>query len=108
MFHLENSLVFEATLAPVHTGLENWRRIWDQRVPEDLDNPQTPDTLWKQVGFLRQAAEFWHLARIKATKIATSDPDDDAIQPSPRFDHTDMGEVNGLIMEYRRITLGVT
>ncbi|KAJ5350412.1 hypothetical protein N7541_008139 [Penicillium brevicompactum] len=108
MFHLENSLVFEATMAPVHTGLENWRRIWDKRVPEDLDNPLTPGTLWKQVGFLRQAAEFWHLARIKATKIRGSDQDDEGTQLSPRYDHTDMGDVNGLIMEYRRMTLGMT
>jgi len=62
MFHLQNSLVFEATLAPVQTGLENWRRIWDQRVPEDIDILLTAETLWKQIGFLRHASEFWHFA----------------------------------------------
>lgn len=104
MFHLQNSLVFEATLAPVQTGLDNWRRMWDQRVPEDLDNPQTPATVWKQVGFLRQALEFWHLARFKAAKIM--DLADEGVQ-SPRYDHTDMGDVNELIMEYRRLNIGV-
>ncbi|KAJ5874784.1 uncharacterized protein N7529_003214 [Penicillium soppii] len=110
MFHLQNSLVFEATLAPVQTGLENWRRIWDQRVPEDFNIPQTPETLWKQMGFLRHASEFWHLARIKAAKIVSSAGDDceDEIQEPSRYDHTDMGDVNGLIMEYRRLNLGMT
>ena len=87
MFHLQNSLVFEATLAPVQTGLENWRRMWDQRVPEDANNPQTPATLWKQVGFLRQALEFWHLASFKAAKMITSAADEDEIQSSLSLIH---------------------
>jgi hypothetical protein len=110
MFHLQNSLLFEATLAPVQTGLQNWRRIWDQRIPEDIYIPQTPETLWKQIGFLRHASEFWHLARIKAAKIASSAENDSEheVQSPSRYDHTDMGDINGLIMEYRRLNLGMT
>ncbi|KAJ5303989.1 uncharacterized protein N7443_003649 [Penicillium atrosanguineum] len=111
MFHLHNSLVFESTLAPVQTGLENWRRIWNERIPEDVGIPDTPDNLWKQVGFLRQASEFWHLARIIAGKIMSANQDDadeaEEDKELSRYDHTDMGDVNDLIMEYRRMNLGV-
>ncbi|KAJ5664999.1 uncharacterized protein N7477_007447 [Penicillium maclennaniae] len=111
MFHLHNSLVFESTLAPVQTGLENWRRIWNERIPEDVGIPDTPDNLWKQVGFLRQASEFWHLARIIASKIMLANQDEsreaEEDKELSRYDHTDMGDVNELIMEYRRLNLGM-
>lgn len=114
MFHLQNSLVFESTLAPVQTGLDNWRRIWNERVPEDQDIPDTAENIWKKVGFLRQASEFWHLARIFAAKIgSTGTYFDDHLEAEPSqthssYDHTDMGDVNELIMEYRRLNLGVS
>ncbi|KAJ5833585.1 hypothetical protein N7474_001896 [Penicillium riverlandense] len=113
MFHLQNSLVFESTLAPVQTGLENWRRIWNERIPEDQNIPDTAENIWKKVGFLRQASEFWHLARIFAAKIGSTsdgfdDPAETASQMHSSYDHTDMGDVNGLIMEYRRLNLGVS
>ena len=116
MFHLHNSLVFESTLAPVQTGLENWRRIWRERVPEDAGLPDTPENLWKQVGFLRQASEFWQLARIMLDEIMSTtnelegedDEGDERSKALSRYDHTDMGDVNGLIMEYRRLNLGVS
>jgi hypothetical protein len=110
MFYLQNSLVFETTLAPVQTGLGNWRRIWDQRIPEDIDNPHIPDKLWKQIGFLRHAPEYWLLARIKAAKIMSSAENDseDEIHAPSRYDYTDMGDINGLVMEYRRLNLGMT
>lgn len=114
MFHLQNSLVFESTLAPIQTGLENWRRIWNERVPEDQDIPDTAENMWKKVGFLRQASEFWHLARIFAAKIGSpSDYVDDHAetelsQTHSSYDHTDMSDVNGLIMEYRRLNLVVS
>lgn len=116
MFHLHNSLVFESTLAPVQTGLENWRRIWCERVPEDVGLLDTPETLWKQVGFLRQASEFWQLARIMVDEIMSTtnegeddnDEEEERSKALSRYDHTDMGDVNGLIMQYRRLNLGVS
>ncbi|KAJ5637209.1 hypothetical protein N7490_007088 [Penicillium lividum] len=99
MFHLHNSLVFESTLTPVQIGLENWRQVWIERVPEDEGMPDTAQNLWKQVGFLRRASEFWHLARIMADKIMSASQDDDF--------ETDMDDVNGMIKEYRMLNLGV-
>ncbi|KAJ5919743.1 hypothetical protein N7454_009578, partial [Penicillium verhagenii] len=115
MFHLHNSLIFESTLAPVQTGLENWRQIWTERVPEDEGMPDTAQNLWKQVGFLRRASEFWHLARIMADKImadkimSNSQHDDDFEVNAKifKYDHTDMDDVNGMIKEYRMLNLGV-
>lgn len=112
MFQLHNSLVFESTLAPIQTGLENWRQIWSVRIPEDTDIPDVPENLWKRVGFLRHASEFWQLARLLLGKIITNNQDDttdfEGTEQLSRYDHTDMGEVNELIMEYRRMNLGVT
>ncbi|KAL4876470.1 hypothetical protein BJY04DRAFT_231649 [Aspergillus karnatakaensis] len=116
-FHLENSIIFESTLLPVKTGLENWRRIWNKRQPEDSLVPDTPEALWKKVGFISYSPEFWHLARIIVDKIGDDNADDEdgggALTAVPergrerkRYDHTDMTDVNGLIMEYRRMSLG--
>jgi hypothetical protein len=94
----------------VQTGLENWRRIWNVRVPEDRYMPEHPQTIWKKIGFLRYAPEFWHLARIIVARIQSESLDEQKLAPrSPvelfRYDHTDMLDVNGLIMEYRRLNL---
>lgn len=45
MFHVQNSLVFESALAPVQTGLENWRRMWNARQLQDKDIPDEPQTI---------------------------------------------------------------
>ncbi|GFG20637.1 hypothetical protein IFM61606_00685 [Aspergillus udagawae] len=109
-FYLQNSLVFEPTLAPVQTGLDNWRRIWNARQPEDKDIPDQPQTIWKKIGFVRYAPEFWHLARIVVAQIIASDSDEQCLLPSARglsrFDHSDMRDINGLIMEYQQLNLG--
>ncbi|KAL2826448.1 hypothetical protein BDW59DRAFT_160968 [Aspergillus cavernicola] len=112
-FHLQNSIIFQSTLLPVKTGLENWRRIWNKREEEDKNIPDHVGMLWKKVGFINYSPEFWHLARIIVETIR----DDNAIdgdegssttvgQARIRYDHTDMTDVNGLIMEYRRLSLG--
>ncbi|KAL5337115.1 hypothetical protein BJX70DRAFT_389454 [Aspergillus crustosus] len=124
-FHLQNSIIFESTLLPVKTGLSNWRRIWNQREAEDHNVPDGLETLWKKVGFISYSPEFWHLARIIVDKIRDDnaddeggggggeDEDEDSLSTLPdkaktktRYDHTDMMDVNGLIMEYRRMSLG--
>ncbi|KAL4913864.1 hypothetical protein BDW62DRAFT_156482 [Aspergillus aurantiobrunneus] len=111
-FHLQNSIIFESTLLPVKTGLENWRRIWNRREAEDRHVPDHPDMLWKKVGFIGYSPEFWHLARIIVEKIRddnTDDGEDSTTMPDEakmRYDHTDMIDVNGLIMEYRRLSSG--
>lgn len=111
MFHLQNSLVFESTLVPVQTGLENWRRMWNARQPEDKDIPDEPHTIWKKIGFARYAPEFWHLARIIVARVIASASDEQSPLPAEqglsRFDHSDMSDINGLIMEYRQLNLGV-
>ncbi|KAF9894095.1 hypothetical protein FE257_009068 [Aspergillus nanangensis] len=113
-FHLQNSIIFEPTLTPVQTGLKNWRRVWNKRGPEDRDIPDHHLTIWKKIGFTCYAPEFWHLARIILDKIqaeATAkeqDPLPTSEQRINRYDHTDMKDVNVLIMEYRRLNLGVT
>jgi hypothetical protein len=99
----------------VKTGLENWRRIWNGREAEDSHICDAPETLWKKVGFISYSPEFWHLARIIVDKIRDDNADDEDGEEGPttapdkakkRYDHTDMMDVNGLIMEYRRLSLG--
>ncbi|KAL2812595.1 hypothetical protein BJX63DRAFT_240655 [Aspergillus granulosus] len=131
-FHLRNSIIFESTLLPLKTGLENWRRIWNQREAEDKYVPDHPDQIWKKVGFISYSPEFWHLARIIVERIegesqGGGDEEDEGVRNGEngdetknmatakahvrgrereRYDHTDMMDVNGLIMEYRRMSLG--
>ncbi|KAE8407021.1 hypothetical protein BDV37DRAFT_269450 [Aspergillus pseudonomiae] len=104
IFSLQNSLIFESTFTPVQTGLENWGRIWNKRIPEDRYTPDDPHTIWKKIGFVRYAAEFWHLARIIVARVQSGSLPKSQTDLS-RYDHTDMVDVNGLIMEYRRMSL---
>ncbi|KAB8224029.1 hypothetical protein BDV33DRAFT_188573 [Aspergillus novoparasiticus] len=104
IFSLQNSLIFEYTFTPVQTGLENWGRIWNKRIPEDRYTPDNPHTIWKKIGFVRYAAEFWHLARIIVARVQSGSLPRSQ-KESSRHDHTDMVDVNGLIMEYRRMSL---
>ncbi|KAE8368572.1 hypothetical protein BDV27DRAFT_40370 [Aspergillus caelatus] len=104
IFSLQNSLIFESTFTPVQTGLENWGRIWNKRIPEDRYTPDNPHTIWKKIGFVRYAAEFWHLARIIVARVQSGSLPRTQ-KESSRYDHTDMVDVNGLIMEYRRMSL---
>ncbi|KAL4953058.1 hypothetical protein BDW69DRAFT_200377 [Aspergillus filifer] len=117
-FHLQNSLIFDSTLVPIKAGLENWRKIWERREPEDLHIPESAEMLWKKVGFISYSPEFWHLARILVDRIKDeSDPDTadtawsndnsgSTNEAGTRYDHTDMKDLNRLIMEYRRLSLG--
>ncbi|KAF7586907.1 hypothetical protein BBP40_008037 [Aspergillus hancockii] len=110
LIRLQNSIIFESTFIPVQTGLENWRRIWNARVPEDSYTLEHPQTLWKKIGFVRYAPEFWHLARIIVARIQSESLDEQKSAPRApvelfRYDHTDMLDVNELIMEYRRPSL---
>ncbi|OJJ85407.1 transcription factor domain-containing protein [Aspergillus glaucus CBS 516.65] len=109
-FHLQNSLItLPSPLTPLQTGLENWRRTWNKRIPEDSHIPHRPDTLWKQIGFARYAPEFWQLARILVMRLACSSgdfADGDGEGGLGGYDHTDMEDINGLIEEYRRMSLG--
>ncbi|KAL3461551.1 hypothetical protein BJX64DRAFT_277716 [Aspergillus heterothallicus] len=129
-FHLRNSIIFESTLLPLKIGLENWRRIWNQREAEDKHVPDTADQIWKKVGFISYSPEFWHLARIIVERIEGDSHDDSdgydgaarsgevsgemkatiagkgLARERERYDHNDMTDVNGLIMEYRRMSLG--
>lgn len=79
-------------------------------MPEDEGIPETAPNLWRQVGFLRRASEFWHLARIMLEKIMSNIHAGDGFEESPRnyrYDHGDMAAVNELIVEYRRLNLDV-
>ena len=59
-----------------------------------------------------RAAEFWQLARLFMGKIMSTHEEEQSSAEEPgqlsRYDHTDMGEVNDLIMEYRKMSLGVS
>ncbi|KAE8154120.1 hypothetical protein BDV25DRAFT_136266 [Aspergillus avenaceus] len=106
-FHLRNSIIFDSTLAPVRTGLSNWRRIWNERDPEDRYTPDHPHTIWKKIGFVRYAPEFWHLARIMVDRIQSESDEHSPLSgttESCRYD-TDMMDVNDLIMQYRQLNL---
>ncbi|KAE8373610.1 hypothetical protein BDV26DRAFT_62176 [Aspergillus bertholletiae] len=106
-FSLQNSLIFETTLTPVQTGLDNWGRIWNKRIPEDRYTPDDPHTIWRKIGFVRYAAEFWHLARIIVARVQSGSFPTCQTE-FPRYDHTDMVDVNGLITEYQRMSLSLS
>ncbi|EAW12652.1 transcription factor domain-containing protein [Aspergillus clavatus NRRL 1] len=108
MIPLQNSPALDSTLAPVQIGLDNWRRMWIHRRPEDRRIPDQPRCLWKKIGVVRYAPGVWHLARSLLARMTASamGPIPESSRQGPARDgHTDMTDVNGLIMEYQQLNL---
>lgn len=57
-------------LSPIRTALDRWKSIWDSRREQStLDVSVEP---WKEVGFSKNAPEFWLLAIASLNVIQSS------------------------------------
>ena len=88
----------------------------------DSENPATGD-MWKRIGFMRHAGEFWLLAHVIVNRISglnAQQPETSAIPsqgssmhldcgPSDpilnKYDETSMRQVNDLIADFHKVHL---
>jgi hypothetical protein len=134
-FQLQSSFIYEPRLAPLRHALENWKQIWllhdsSEHLGADVFATEkasrgslNPDEMWKRVGFMRNAPEFWLLAKIVLERVEADRCQVELTNPfidssgnrvdnlplgSPvldRYDETSMGQVNDIIMMFQRLNV---
>lgn len=109
LFHLQTSGV-DPTSQAVENGLTNWKHVWEKMPP--LQGYDCPANMWKRIGFMQHAKEFWLLANIILDRFRRLQSDETGVAEPGRgvlhgYDETDMSQMNGLIAEFRSICLSL-
>ncbi|OAP55566.1 hypothetical protein AYL99_10539 [Fonsecaea erecta] len=85
IFHHQSSFSCQGSLDPIQHALESWRRVWhvyltrfSRESPHctvecDIDRLE-PDELWRRVGFMRHANEYWYLANLMVERLSAAPP----------------------------------
>ncbi|KIW21265.1 hypothetical protein PV08_01845 [Exophiala spinifera] len=98
IFHYQNSLGCHGQLIPVRNAIHNWREAWLIYQAQSLMKPRYSTVgegevpcrdFWRQIGFVRHAAEYWLLASFMLEKIST------AAEASAKQDETVAGGSGG-------------
>jgi hypothetical protein len=82
-FHFRPTLGQTTALVPLQNAITHWGDIWTARpaagarsafgTPSaEKDSFATRNEMWKRVGFMKHAHEFWMLSRIIVDRIASS------------------------------------
>lgn len=134
IFHYQNNFGSESQLVPIRNALENWKMVWTEYTHELALNPDhaplgsaiiTPSNMWKRIGFMRHASDYWLLAslildRICITEHQPSDGEAELVSDSlassnaaeqklypvlQKYDETSMQQVNDLIAHFQQTTI---
>ncbi|OQV09477.1 Fungal Zn2-Cys6 binuclear cluster domain-containing protein [Cladophialophora immunda] len=131
VFQYRNSFGAEGQLTFIQSALNNWRHIWKIYADEFSHSAphamvtydrMTIETMWKRVGFVRHAPEFWLLTSVVVGRINSQsqmhkprhggEPGTTMLSasaaPEPilqSYDQTSMRQVNELIAEFKKVMI---
>lgn len=135
VFHHQSTFSCHGSLDSTKTVLESWRNVWqayidkfsvDQRhSPIPLGSPDLePEEMWKRVGFMRHAEEYWLLAKLMVDNISRNEETpvhtNQSVSDHGRiflnaaegrsvtpllheYDETSMEQVNALIADFQKV-----
>ncbi|KAK6384966.1 hypothetical protein LTS17_002529 [Exophiala oligosperma] len=138
IFHYQNSLGCHGQLIPVRNAIHNWREAWLIYQAQSLMKPRYSTVgeeevscrdLWRRIGFIRHAAEYWLLASFMLEKISKKRSDetvrggdhrqneggastagDDSSVATPtvepmlgKYDETSMQQVHDLLEDFQKM-----
>ncbi|KAG5655193.1 hypothetical protein KAF25_010927 [Fusarium avenaceum] len=116
VFQYQTTLVDGSQVTPAATGLSRWRWLW-QRAGHVVVNSDghSIESMWKRVGFMQHANEYYHLARAmlerwKLTEgqigdtLATWTAPLESVQGNPKYDDGEMVQVKALIHDMENMT----
>lgn len=138
IFHYQNSLGCHGQLIPVRNAIHNWREAWLIYQAQSLMKPRYSTVgeeevscrdLWRRIGFIRHAAEYWLLASFMLEKISKKRSDetvrggdhrqneggastagDDSSGATPtvepmlgKYDETSMQQVHDLLEDFQKM-----
>ncbi|KIW18811.1 hypothetical protein PV08_03100 [Exophiala spinifera] len=87
IFHIDPGFGSESQIAAMENAIANWRVVWNlrrahcSRGPTDLGRSPCsglsssvcdPNQVWKRIGFMREAPEYWLLARVKLERLSST------------------------------------
>ncbi|EXJ57776.1 uncharacterized protein A1O5_12334 [Cladophialophora psammophila CBS 110553] len=134
IFHHQSSFSCQGSLDPIHNALQSWRKLWHvylYRFARDSHHSTVkcdmevlaPDDMWRRVGFMRHANEYWYLANLMVQRLSMpplTDPSESAVEASgqaqsplsasgnesvgpllEKYDETSMQQVNTLISDFQ-------
>lgn len=107
----------------IHNALRNWRGAWELYVSDlsigpphamvDSDSPiLAPQDMWKRIGFMRHAYEFWLLADLIIQRMVLKSMPESGLGPGqsyceaivhpvlPNYDQNNMQQMNELIVSF--------
>lgn len=128
IFQTQQLFGHDIEMTPVRHALRNWIKVWNlyqdgycylyRHVPL-VGHSLTSDNMWKRLGFLRYAPEYWQLAQFLVERISTASATREqaladraaastTCQQSPpsllkQYDDTSMRQVNDLIVEFQQV-----
>lgn len=114
LFQYQNSFLAQNQLVPVRNAVQNWDIVWEgyqlYHAASFKHDPVhssalTADNMWKRIGFMKYASEYWLLASLLLDRICATDhqPVQDLQQPLlQQYDQTSMQQVNDLIADFQR------
>lgn len=129
LFQHQNSFNAQSQLVPLRNALENWKAIWTRYLLHYADTTDHApmrgaihlSNMWKRIGFVRYAADYWLLASLLLDKICVAEQraahsglqneplqeqHNELVQPMLRkYDETSMQQVNQLISDFQRAAI---
>jgi hypothetical protein len=123
IFQRMNSFGDDNHLGTIHNALHNWHGAWEMYTLEfstepphsmiNSDDPVlAPGDMWKRVGFMRHAHEFWLLANLIVDRMTLDGVTEPGPIPDitghratadtvlPEYDQNNMRQVNELIASF--------
>lgn len=114
VFQLQNAMAPPEAFQRIENALENWKDIWVCRkvvfsYSDDTEDAESIHQMWKRVGFMKDACEFWLLCGVILERIRPKD-DGNCIPVVPeraleQLDQTNMKQVNDLIKMFETVLL---
>lgn len=120
-FNINSSFMSKVDMSPTHTGIANWKRFWhattEMKEPDHLESDLV-ESMWKRIGFIRHAPEFWQLVKASLANLNRLHPSSirennmvnrvergSTSRPPARYDDEDMRQVNALITSLQEMGL---
>lgn len=135
IFQYQASFTHKPRLAPLRNAFANWKQVWLLRsgsgspgaeISADQEASRSnfdPCEMWRRIGFMRYAPEFWLLAKIVLERLeadrhevnVTNTLVDRSGKPNDilplestvldKYDETSMGQVNDIITMFQRLNV---
>lgn len=138
IFHYQNSFSCQGSLASIQQAQKTWETVWAIYTARFSKDPRhapvtssmqdlAPNEMWKRVGFIRYADEYWLLSKLMVDRLlktfeganhdAIVDPASQGQRPvnisgpesvSPllnQYDQTSMQQINALISDFQKVCI---